>query len=239
MLAKLWTMIQVNEIIYAVLLFAWVMFVVSIIAKLTYEFFTKKGESHKVAIYYARKVIHILAGGVVALLIALYPLFSTPILPFALGLVLALLTYLPHKTGKLMYWFQDPENIYEVDFCIMWAIFITLGWFAGIQLGYKNPFLFGALPLLFMAVGDGVTGIVRNALFKRRIKHWSGNLAMFIVSAAMAIVLGFGISGILSALAASFVERIEYLGSIKLDDNITVPIISFLTLYLIQFTGIF
>ncbi|MGC9107893.1 MAG: dolichol kinase [Infirmifilum sp.] len=232
-------MININEVVYAALLFVWVMFVVTVIAKLTYEFFTKRGESHKVAIYYSRKVIHILAGGVVALVVALYPLFSTPALPFALGLLLALLTYIPHKTGKLMYWFQDPDNIYEVDFCIMWAIFITLGWFAGNQLGYNHPFLFGALPLLFMAVGDGVTGIIRNALFKRRIKHWSGNLAMFIVSAAMAIALNFGLSGVLSALAASFIERVEYIGGVRLDDNITVPIVSFTTLYLLQFLGVF
>jgi len=25
-------------------------------------------------------------------------------------MVLALLTYLPHKTGKLMYWFQTPRT---------------------------------------------------------------------------------------------------------------------------------
>ena len=231
--------ISMNEVIYALLLFAWVMFVVTVIAKLTYDFFIRRKENHKVAIYYSRKVIHILAGGIVALVIALYPIFSTPILPFLLGLVLALLTYLPHKTGKLMYWFQDPDNIYEVDFCIMWAIFITLGWFAGRQLGYNSPFLFGTLPLLFMAVGDGVTGIVRNALFKRRIKHWSGNLAMFVVSTLMAVILGFGLSGVLSALAASFIERVEYIGRIRLDDNITVPIVSFTVLYLLQTAGVF
>ncbi|UNQ73937.1 dolichol kinase [Infirmifilum sp. NZ] len=227
-----------SEILNAVLLLAWVLFVVIVIARVTYNYFAKR-ETHKVAIYYARKVIHILAGGLVALLIALYPLFETPLVPFVMGLLLAVFTYIPHKTGKLMYWFQDPDNIYEVDFCIMWAIFITLGWFAGKQLGYNSPFLFGALPLLFMAVGDGVTGIVRNALFKRRVKHWSGNLAMFIVSAAMALALNFGLSGVLSALAASLVERVEYLGGLRLDDNITVPIASFATLYVLQLMGIF
>lgn len=223
----------VNEIVYAVVLAFWVLFVVMVVSRLTYEYFARR-ESHKVAIYYARKVIHILAGGVVALLIALYPVFQTPLLPFIMGILFAVFTYIPHKTGKLMYWFQDPENIYEVDFCIMWAIFITLGWFAGKQLGYNSPFLFGALPILFMAVGDGVTGIVRNALFKRRVKHWSGNLAMFIVSAGIALALGFGVPGILSALVASVVERFEHIGGVKLDDNITVPLASFATLYILQ-----
>lgn len=227
----------VTELQYALLLLAWVLFVVIVIAKLTYNLFAGRS-GHRVAIYYARKVIHILAGGLVVLLIALYPIFSTPLVPFIMGLLLAVFTYIPHKTGKLMYWFQDPENIYEVDFCIMWAIFVALGWYAGKQFGYNSPFLFSALPLLFMAVGDGVTGIVRNALFKRRVKHWSGNLAMFAVSAAMALALGFGLAGVVSALFASLVERVEYLGGIRLDDNVTVPIVSFATLYVLRLLGI-
>ncbi|MCI4409665.1 MAG: dolichol kinase [Thermofilum sp.] len=224
-------MVTTSEILWTLGLFAWVMFVVTVIAKATYNFFVKRGNPQRVAIYYARKVIHILAGGAVSVIIAYLPIFSSPLMPFIMALVLALLTYLPHKTGKLMYWFQDPENIYEVDFCIAWGIFTALGWYAGKQLGFQNPFLFPALPLLIMAVGDGVTGIVRNKLFKRRVKHWSGNLAMFIVSAAMAIVMGFGIPGILSALLGSIVEKVEYIGKIRLDDNVTVPTVSFLTLY--------
>ncbi|MEM4445434.1 MAG: dolichol kinase [Thermofilum sp.] len=226
-------MITTSELLWTGVLFVWVMFVVLVVSKAVYNFFEKK-HGHKVAIYYARKAIHILAAGVVTLLIALLPIFSTPVLPFIMGLVLALLTYLPHRTGKLMYWFQDPENIYEVDFCIMWSIFIALGWFAGVQFGYNSPFLFSVPALLFMAVGDGVTGIVRNALFKRRVKHWSGNVAMFIVCTAIALALGFGLPGVLAALAASLVERVEYLGGIRLDDNITVPIVSFGALYLLH-----
>jgi len=216
------------------------MFVVQVIAKVTYNLFVKRNNSERVAIYYARKAIHILAGGLVAAIIAYLPIYSTPLLPFILALVLALLTYLPHKTGKLMYWFQDPENTYEVDFCIMWGIFIALGWYVGKQLASKypsllqNPFLFPALPLLTMAVGDGVTGIVRNTLFKRRTKHWSGNVAMFIVSAAMAIVMGFGIPGVISALLASIIERWEHLGNIEIDDNVTVPTTSFFSLYVLM-----
>lgn len=226
-------MVPASELVWTGMLFLWVMFVVLVISKSAYNFFARK-HNHKVAIYYARKVIHILAAGVVTVLIAILPIFSTPLLPFLMGLVLALLTYLPHRTGKLMYWFQDPENIYEVNFCIMWAIFISLGWFAGRQFGYNNPFLFSVPALLFMAVGDGVTGIVRNALFKRRVKHWSGNLAMFVVCAAIALAFGLGLPGIISALAASLVERVEYLGSITLDDNVTVPIVSFGVFYLLH-----
>ncbi|ABL78836.1 conserved hypothetical protein [Thermofilum pendens Hrk 5] len=221
-----------QEVGWTIALFAWVMFVVLVVAKATYNFFVKRS-NERVAIYYARKVIHILAGGLVAAVIAYFPIFSTPVLPFAMAMVLALLTYLPHRTGKLMYWFQDPENIYEVDFCLMWGVFVVLGWFVGRDLKLANPFLFPALPLLFMAVGDGVTGIVRNALFKRRVKHWSGNLAMFIVSAAMAVAMGFGVPGVLSAALASLVERWEYIGKLRIDDNVSVPTVSFAALYLL------
>lgn len=229
-------MLPQSELLSAGVLFAWVMIVVTVIAKFFYDIFKRYG--HNVAMYYARKVIHILAGGIVSLVIGLYNVFETPILPFSLGLVLALLTYLPHRLGKLMYWFQDPENIYEVDFCIAWAVFMTLGWFIGRSLQMDRPFLFGTLPVLFMAVGDGVTGIVRNALFRRRIKHWSGNVAMFLVSAAMSVALGFGTAGILSALAASMVERMERLGNIILDDNVTVPTVSFAVLFILKYFGL-
>jgi dolichol kinase len=47
----------------------------------------------------------------------------------------------------------------------------------------------------------------------------------------MAIVMGFGLPGILSALLGSIVEKFEYIGKIRLDDNITVPTVSFFTLY--------
>ena len=121
-----------------------------------------------------------------------------------------------------MYWFQTEENMYEVSFCIMWGVIITLGWlFSG------GDFLFGILPVLFMSVGDAVTGIVRNALYKRTTKSWWGNLVMALFSVSVGTLLGF--AGVLAGAVASFVEHFEFP---PIDDNVTVPLVSFLILIL-------
>ncbi|MEM2303021.1 MAG: dolichol kinase [Candidatus Bathyarchaeia archaeon] len=229
---------MLDEILYASILFAWVLTVVLVISKKSYEMVKRKAESklgidekaHYVGVYFARKIIHILAGGLVALLIPMFNIFKTPIIPSTLGLVLALLCYIPHKTGKLMYWFQDPSNIYEVNFSLMWALMIGIGWvLAG------GSFWLPAIPLLFMSWGDGVTGIVRNFLFKKRTKHWSGNLAMFLICAPIGYFLSSNISspisGLVAASIASLIEHFEKIGEYVIDDNITVPLSSFIVLF--------
>ena len=46
------------------------------------------------------------------------------------------------------------------------------------------------MPSLFMAFGDGVTGIVRNAVIRKRSKSAIGNVFMFIVSAPIGWYVG-------------------------------------------------
>ncbi|MEM3955638.1 MAG: hypothetical protein QW424_02660 [Candidatus Bathyarchaeia archaeon] len=60
-----------------------------------------------------------------------------------------------------MYWFQDPDNIYEVNFSLMWALVIGIDWF----LSGRN-FWLPAIPILSMSFGDGVTEMVRNLCLK-------------------------------------------------------------------------
>ena len=179
----------------------------------------KRGMTHIKAVYYNRKIIHILAGGVAAFLVPY--LFTTPLYPGVLATVLAIATYLPHKKNKLMDWFQTEDNMYEVHFCITWGLVISLGW-----LIFKN-WWYGVIPVSFMAFGDGVTGIIRNMMYNKRTKSWIGNLAM----AAVTIPLGYialGNVGALAGLLASIVEHFEVTNII--DDNITVPLTSFLTI---------
>jgi len=47
----------------------------------------------------------------------------------------------------------------------MWGLIIALGWLAS-----EGNFWFGVLLVLFMSIGDAVTGIVRNMLYKRITK---------------------------------------------------------------------
>ncbi|ADI31375.1 dolichol kinase [Staphylothermus hellenicus] len=207
------------ESIWATLLFIWVMIVVYPITKNLYKYMRRKGLSHIKAVYYNRKIIHILAGGLVALSVPY--LFETPLLPAILAAVLAIATYMPHRRNKLMDWFQTEDNMYEVHFCIMWGVVITFAW-----LIFHN-WWYGVIPIVFMAFGDGVTGIVRNMLYNRRTKAWIGNLAMALVTIPIGYLV-LGPLGGVAGLLASIIEHFEIKPLI--DDNITVPLASFLVL---------
>ena len=203
----------VMESLRAAVLFIYVMGVV-MATKYVYHALTSRGQPHNVAVYYNRKIIHIFAGGVVALLVPFT--FTSPTIPFILALVLALTTYMPHRTGKLMYWFQVKENMYEVNFCLMWGISLLILW-----LIFGRPEI-AIIPPALMAFGDAVTGIVRNTLFKKRTKHWIGNVAMAVVS----IPMGFAYAGLVGAFTgavASVIERFEFN---PIDDNILISLTS-------------
>jgi len=168
-------MISVEESIATALLFSWVIFVAMVLTKYLYKWMKDHGVEHNVAVYYNRKIIHMLAGGLVAALVPF--IFRTSLLPFAMAMLLAIFIYMPHRMGKIMYWFQTEDNMYEVSFAVMWGIIISLGWvFSG------GDFRFGVLPVLFMSVGDAVTGVVRNVIYKKRTKSWWGNLVMALLT---------------------------------------------------------
>jgi len=215
-------MITSEEIAIAVLLFSWVIFVATILTKYLYGLMRKKGVEHYVAIYYNRKVIHMLAGGVCATAVPF--VFKTAVLPLAMSMLLAVSIYTPHKIGKIMYWFQTKDNTYEVSFCIMWGVVISLGWLLS-----EGEFWFGVLPVLFMSFGDAITGVVRNYIYRKRTKSWWGNLAMAMFSIPVGATLG--VAGILAGGVASFIEHFEFN---LIDDNITVPAVSLLVLMLAQ-----
>ncbi len=216
-------LVSVVEVVATVFLFIWVIFVAAFLTRRLYAYMKGRNVEHYVAVYYNRKIIHILTGGLVALLVPL--LFNTPIFPLVMAFILALFLYVPHRTGKLMYWFQTEENAYEVSFCIMWGLVITVGWVVS-----EANFWFGVLPVIFMSIGDAVTGIVRNILYKRRTKSWWGNFAMALFSIPVGMILGF--AGVIAGAVASLIEHFEYN---PIDDNVTVPLSSIIILILAKF----
>lgn len=204
-----------NDLALASALGAWVAFVALGLTRWLYKPLSRLG--HMRAVYFNRKVIHVLAGGVVAVLV---PSFSSWVVPAATAFLIAVLLYIPHRTGRLLWWFQDPGNMYEVSFAVMWGVVVAASW------GLLGDWRLGVVPALFMAVGDSATGVVRNLLFGRRTKHWVGNLAM----AAVSIPIGWhylGAAGAVAAVLASFVERFEFP---PIDDNVLVPLASFVFL---------
>lgn len=205
------------EGLYAGILFIWVLFVVGILTYLCYKVMIKKVPDN-VAVYYNRKIIHILAGGLIGYIVPF--VFTTPFYPLVLSMVLGAFTLVPHIFNRIMYWFQTRDNAYEVHFCLSWGLILAAGWFFT-----GGNFWFGVIPILFMALGDAVTGLVRNTMFRRRTKSWWGNLAMAIVNVIIGLKLA--LPGVVAGLFSSVIEHFEF-GPI--DDNITVPISSFLIL---------
>ncbi|BEP16802.1 hypothetical protein PYJP_01540 [Pyrofollis japonicus] len=203
----------VSDFLRALPLAVWVLFAVHGIAKWSYYWASRRW-GHGVGLYFSRKVIHMAAGGIVALLVPF--VFQEPWVPFILGLALAAYVYLPHRTGRLMEWFQDPDNISEVYYCLSWALAVLVAWPFSVWLA--------VFPLFLMSFGDGVTGIIRGIRQRRRVKSWDGTLGFMAVSIPVGAIL-FGAVGALTAIVAALVEKQGVI-----DDNIGVPLISLLIL---------
>ncbi len=205
-----------TEALYTVFLSIYVLLV--IFATLpVYKILVSRGVSENSARYYARKLIHMFAGGIVAILVP--HLYTSPLFPLLASIALAVLLAIARRYRPL-YWFQAPDNAYEVNFVLAWGLTIFILWHI-----YPDPFV-AVLPAIFISYGDAVTGIVRNAIFGYRTKHWYGNLAMAIVCIPVGYMYA-GLYGLLAAIVAVIVERIE-IGPI--DDNILIAFTSMVIL---------
>ncbi|MEY6432750.1 hypothetical protein ABC977_10065 [Thioalkalicoccus limnaeus] len=187
------------------------------LTKIPYDRMVARGMEPIRAVYYNRKIVHMAAGGVGSLMVPL--VFTDLWFPLVAGILFSLLTYAAHATGLRMFWFQTDDNRNDVKFALSWLASVSLLWWL---LG--NPWL-AILPALFMAFGDGVTGIARNLVVRKRSKSPIGNVFMFLVCAPMGWIIG-GLAdpgipewGLLAALVATLVERYEF-GAI--DDNILI-----------------
>lgn len=209
-----WESILADLPVFAVL-GVWNLFVILILSKKVYQFALKKGRTHNSSIYFSRKAIHFLAGGITAMLLPF--IAHEPVVPAVTAFLLALITYFPHKLDRRMYWFQDPENLYDVHFTLSWGFIIFFSWFI------DRSFWLGVIPVLFMAYGDGITGVIRNLKYNKRTKAWEGTLGMLIICIIIGAKMGF--IGIFAGIVCSLLERVE-----GIDDNITVPVAGLLIL---------
>jgi hypothetical protein len=204
------------EIIWMFVLAFYTLFIIYLTRRL-YEWMVNRRIKKSVAIYYNRKFIHIFAGGVVVLAVPF--VFSSPWLPLLSGIIMAIITFIAHRSGNSFYWFQTEDNVSDVSFSLMWGIAIFVLW-----LMFDDPWI-AIIPPAFIAFGDGITGIIRNIAFKERRKHPIGNIYM----AGVCIPIGYYFAstgnpsiplwGVFAAIIASLFERYEF-G--KIDDNILV-----------------
>jgi dolichol kinase len=215
-----------SQLLWALLLSLYVVSVL-FLTRLPYRWMVARGVEPIRAVYYNRKIVHMAAGGVGSLAVPL--VFTSPWLPMIAGLLLTALTWAAHLSGWRFYWFQTPENQNDVKFALMWALSVSVLWWL-----LDDPWL-AILPALYMAFGDGVTGIARNALVRRRSKSPIGNVFMLLVCLPIGYAVGLHAQpaipfwGLLSATVATVVERYEF-GPI--DDNILITAASSLVLLL-------
>jgi dolichol kinase len=198
-----------------VLLLLWNLVVIHYVSRWFYALFAKvEGVP---AEYVGRKVVHILGGGLTAILVPLFFDGSYWVVSAA-AFLLAGYTYLWRTRGRL-HWFQVEENAYEVHFALAYGAVLTLGVLLG-------DVWIGLVPILFMSFGDSATGLVRAFTQRRRVKSWDGTLAMFLVCAVIGL-WRYGAYGLVVAGLVSLVEKIP-----GVDDNLTVPLVAVALAYL-------
>jgi len=160
----------IHDFLMAVPLFILVLLVVYSFSRAVYHL---TGSNYK-----ARKFIHFAAGAVAAIL-APY-IFYTPFAFVLMSFILFLIVYFPHKKGSLLYWFQIERKYGEVYFTFAYAVLFSIFWYIDINIAIASA--------LFMAIGDGVTGLIKEKYYGRReeekkVKGFNlGNLAMMAVS---------------------------------------------------------
>lgn len=215
-----------SDMVWFIVLGAWAGLVVFAI-KPFYDYLRSQGSEHMVAVYYNRKVAHMLAGGVPVIAAPL--VFNDPIWVLLGGILGSIGLATTHLLDRRLWWMQTEQNMNDATFALMLGISVYFIW------EYSNEPWLAVLPSLFMAFGDGVTGIIRNKMFKRRTKSAWGNVGM----AALCLPLGYFVGslaepgipvwGLLSGLVASIVERYEF-GPI--DDNVLIVVFSSIVLFI-------
>ncbi len=209
-----------SDLVWFFVLGLWSILIVFAI-KPVHSYMVKNGSENMVAVYYNRKIAHMLAGGVPIILSPI--VFESPIWPLIGGILGFFALLSTHLLDRRLWWMQTEQNVNDATFALMLGTSVYLIW------EYTNEPWLAILPSLYMAFGDGVTGIIRNKLFKKRTKSAWGNFGMAIVCLPLGFFIGNSVDpsipvwGLISASVASFVERYEF-GVI--DDNILIVIAS-------------
>lgn len=168
--------------------------------------------------WFNRKLIHL--STVPAILMYLY-IFKEPYAFFTYSALITFLLILHHIRKDEMPWFQIKGNLGEVYFTACFSILSLTMW-------YMKELAVAIM--LFMAIGDAVTGLVRMRVCKERCKHWLGSLAMLLTTSIIGYIL-MGIIGLPMAIAATLAERQRFI-----DDNIGIPLAAIITYLTIALT---
>lgn len=190
-----------SDVVNGVLLIAYNVFIIQYVSRMIDE---------KFGTYMARKAIHVLSAGVSVLLARV--IFSDWLFPLLVGSLMVAYTVAGHFR-KPHTWFQIRGNYADIYFAVACTALLVVFWNYNVWIGM--------LSALFLAWGDGLTGIVRKLVYGKRNKGLWGSVAMFTVCMALAYFMNghVGYLAFVGAAFASIVEKFE-----RIDDNITIPV---------------
>lgn len=182
--------------------------------------------------YVSRKIGH--GAGGAAFLVSL--LFASPVWPIALagifgGLLYAARLFRPSTFRGVGGTGRQGHSMAEVWFAWSAVPVFLIAWY---WLGKPE---IAVASLLFMAWGDGVTGLVRAGVYHRPTKGIWGSLAMLAVCLGVALAfvrpVWIGLVGAVTATATEYFYGDN--GSIKwADDNLAVPLLSMTTMLMLM-----
>lgn len=155
---------------------------------------------------YSRKVAHAIIGGV----LLAYPFFfDSPLLMILLASASCLLFVVTNQREL----FRGVQRKYRRSEIYFAAVLIPCyaSWYI------VDPWI-GTAAALYMAWGDGITGLVRYPLYHtQHEKGWGGSIAMFASCALLAMLVTPYWVAFIGAIVATFAERQRFV-----DDNLAV-----------------
>lgn len=157
-------------------------------------------------IWINRKLIHLSSSP--AVLVYMF-VFKEPYVFFSFATAFTLILFIPHLRSRELNWFQVKRNFGEVFYTLSFAVL-------SISLWDINRILAGTA-MLFMSIGDSVTGMIRSRFVTVRKKHWSGTLGMLVTCVAIGAIM-LGVKGMILSTVATLAEYQPWI-----DDNLTVP----------------
>jgi len=165
-------------------------------------FFTRKMKN----VWINRKLIHLSSSP--AVLVYTF-IFKEPYVFLFFAISFTLMLIIPHLRSQEMTWFQVKSNFGEVFYALSFSVLSLALW-------DTNRILAGTA-MLFMSIGDSVTGMIRSRFVTERKKHWSGTLGMLITC----IMIGFTMLGMKGLVLSTVATLAEYQPWI--DDNVAIP----------------
>jgi len=178
--------------------------------------------------YISRKVGHGVGG--VGFLLFVF-LFSSPWWPLIIAggftLLLGGARLIKPQTFRGVGGTGRQHAFAEVYFPVAGTLSIAIGW-----AWLDNPWL-AVVPILFMAWGDMLTGIVRSRIYGREVKGNLGSVAMIIVCLVVAYFFQPYWIGAVGAVVATLAERFTPLSKGIWDDNWTIVLSSLLVMALL------